>query len=237
MRGTWPGSWRWRCVAKRATLLDSYEPERMPVARTILMGSDRGFYFIGSPNCMLHLLRSAILPRLTKLVAHRSVGERVFQLLSQIWISYRTSPVVAGDRAAKAAQPGDHVPYALFDAGPSAGQSILTLLRGVDHHLLLFPGAGAPAAANRTQVEALLAHYQVDTQIHVIDRAQGALYTAYGVQEPTAFLVRPDGHIAWRGDLAQLDDLAAYMDRFYIRRESALLPRLVAVATYAKEKV
>ena len=52
--------------------------------------------------------------------------------------------------------------------------------------------------------------------MHVIGANETALREAYGVSEPTAFLIRPDGHIAWRG-AADLQGLTAYMDRFYTR--------------------
>ena len=50
----------------------------------------------------------------------------------------------------------------------------------------------------------------------MVGAKETALREAYGVDEPSAFLVRPDGHVAWRGAVS-LNDLASYMDRFYTR--------------------
>jgi 2-polyprenyl-6-methoxyphenol hydroxylase-like FAD-dependent oxidoreductase len=113
----WNLAWKLAHVVqgKVATkLLDSYELERIPVAKTILNGSDKGFSFIGSPNYFMHLLRSALLPRVTRFTSsNKWVGEKIFRLLSQTWIGYRKSPAVAGDRQNKRVQPGDRAPYAI----------------------------------------------------------------------------------------------------------------------------
>ena len=70
IQDAWNVAWKLALVVQGQAdekLLDSYEPERIPVAKTVLNGSDKGFSFIGSPNYALHLLRSALLPRITGL--------------------------------------------------------------------------------------------------------------------------------------------------------------------------
>lgn len=141
---------------------------------------------------------------------------------------------MGGDKNVKKARPGDRAPYIHFDGGEHAGESIFSRLRGVDHHLLLFPDQGASEETARAQTLSLLSSYSVKTQVHVIDAAQHALRRAYGVTSPTAFLIRPDGHIAWRG-AANLNVLAAYMDTFYTQlhateeREASRRPTLQGV--------
>ena len=215
IQDAWNLAWKLALMVKGQAaeeLLESYELERMPVAKAVLNGSDKGFSFIGSPNYLFHLLRSALLPRLTSLASRESVGKGVFKFLSQTWINYRKSPAVGGDKGAKRVKPGDRAPYAHL----TSGESVFSLLHGVDHHLLLFAGRGADVEAERARAEAQLNDYGVTTRVHVVGAKETALCEAYGVNEPTAFLVRPDGHVAWRGAVS-LDDLASYMDRFYTR--------------------
>ena len=219
IQDAWNLAWKLALVVKGQAaekLLESYEPERVPVAKAVLNGSDKGFSFIGSPNYVFHLLRSALLPHLTNLASLESVGRGVFKFLSQTWIGYRKSPAVGGGRGAKQVKPGDRAPYAHF----RTGESIFSLLQGVDHHLLLFVGQEADSKAERARAEATLNDYGITTRVHVIDINEAALRRAYGVNEPTAFLVRPDGHVAWRG-AASLDRLASYLDKFYTRRHTA----------------
>jgi hypothetical protein len=241
IQDAWNLAWKVALVVRgeaQATLLNSYEPERMPVARTLLNGTDRGFSVQASSNYVVHLFRSVVLPLVARLGSRDRLGARVFKLVSQTWINYRTSPAVAGDRSTTTAQPGDRAPYARFDAGPRAGESIFALLRGVDHHLLLFVGAAGQDETERwrVQAESLLAAYQVTTHTHTINGAQQTLHAAYGAQSPTAVLVRPDGHIAWRGLVTKMDALAVYMDRLYLHRRPAARPAAVPLATAPHER-
>ena len=203
IQDAWNIAWKLALVVKGQAdekLLDSYEPERIPVAKAVLNGSDKGFSFIGSPNYVFHLLRSALLPHVTTLASNKRVGKGIFKFLSQTWIGYRKSPAVGGDKANKV-RPGDRAPYAHFEDGTS----VFSLLDGVDHHLLVFADEAA-----REGLESLASQFAVDTKIHLIDVSQNALREAYGVTKPTAFFVRPDGHVAWRGSAADLGAFKAY---------------------------
>lgn len=218
IQDAWNLAWKLALVVRGeadVALLASYTPERLPVAKAILNGSDQGFSFISSPNYFLHLFRILLMPLLSGLAAKAQIGNRIFNLVSQTWISYRDSAAVAGELRRAVAQPGDRAPHALFTTGPHAGTSIFTVLRGVEHHLLLFADGSANAETLHSQVKSLLAPYALRIHIHLIDSTQRLLYKAYGVTTPTAFLIRPDGHIAWRGSVNQLAELTAYLDRFF----------------------
>lgn len=219
IQDAWNLAWKVALVVKGQAdekLLESYEPERMPVAKAVLNGSDKGFSFIGSPNYVFHLLRSALLPRLTGLASRKNVGKGIFKFLSQTWIGYRKSPAVGGDKNAKRVRPGDRAPYAHFNSG----ESIFSLLRGVDHHLLLFVENSGDGEVERARAKSLFTPYAFKTHIHVIDPAERSLREIYGVVTPSAFFIRPDGHIAWRGGIS-LHTLASYLDRFYTWRNAA----------------
>ncbi len=241
IQDAWNLAWKLALVVRGEAsemLLESYEPERVPVARTILNGSDRGFALQASPNPVARQLRYRLTPLLPLFTNNRWAGSQLFKLVSQTWIAYRDSEIVDGDRSSKAARPGDRAPHALFDTGPLAGQSIFSLLRGVDHHLLLFVGDAVGSKARRERIEWLLARYKIDAHVHVIDGAQRSLYNTYGVQSPTALLVRPDGHIAWRGAVqgeGEPQGLAAYLDRLFMRRDAAAEALSTAAEEYLKE--
>ena len=219
IQDAWNLAWKLALVVRgqaNTQLLESYEAERIPIAKAILNGSDRGFTFIGSSNRVFHLLRSTIVPRLSSVTSLNRVGKNVFKFISQTWIDYRKSPAVGGDKKAKKARPGDRTPYAHL----TTGESIFSTMRGVNHHLLLFVSE-AQAKQARTRLESCLTEFAVAIDVQVIDMAQHAVRDAYSINEPTALLIRPDGHIAWRGSLAKPDALTAYLDKFYVRRSTA----------------
>ena len=57
IQDAWNLAWKLALVVKGQAaeeLLESYELERIPVAKAVLNGSDKGFSFIGSPNYVFH---------------------------------------------------------------------------------------------------------------------------------------------------------------------------------------
>ncbi len=187
-------AWKLALVATgraRPLLLDSYEAERLPVARAVLRWTDRGFALETTRHPVVawirtHLAAPLIAP-LTRLNVARSA---VFKLFSQTWISYRHSPAVGGARAGR--------------RGPHPGDRVPVPRRGADarmHRLWLLEGGH-----RRTAVDRLLSRFCVDVSIEVAPRD--------GL--PLA-LIRPDGHIGYLGSPDDLDGLAAYLDRLYTR--------------------
>src|SRR5262245_28172444 len=77
-----------------AALLDSYEDERMPVARRLLNTTDRAFRLTVSDSWLAGLLRTRILARIAAFAMSR---ERIqgfgFRVVSQTGIHYRASPL------------------------------------------------------------------------------------------------------------------------------------------------
>ena len=85
-----------------AALLDSYEEERIPVARRLLNTTDRAFRLIVSDNWLAGLLRTEILARVAAFAMSRErIQSFAFRVVSQIGIHYRKSPSV--DIAGRAA--------------------------------------------------------------------------------------------------------------------------------------
>jgi len=215
--------WKLALVAKgqaHETLLDSYEAERMPFARAILNGSDRGFSLQVATNPATHRLKLFAVPLLFRLVSLTPPLRRTaFWFLSQLWTGYRESPAVAqSEPAKKGPKAGERAPYGFFEAGPDAGKSIFEKLAGPDHHLLLFEGLGpAGSEADRREIQDLLGRYRVPVVVHRIPAENRDLHERYGAKRSTLFLVRPDGHIAYRGGAADALGLETYLDRTFVR--------------------
>lgn len=221
--------WKLALVARgqaAETLLDSYEAERVPFARAILNGSDRGFRLVEIANPLATRFKIAAVPHLFGLLSRpRFLRRRLFWLVSQLWTSYRGSPAVAESPRRDRPRPGDRAPYGVFAAGPDAGTSLFARLAGVDHHLLLFEGPrpdGEGLAAAEQAVTALLDRYPAPVHLHPIPATERTLHERYGAHRPSLVLIRPDGHIAFRGEPAALADLGRCLDRFFLPHSDAL---------------
>jgi hypothetical protein len=200
-------------------LLASYEPERMAAADHILSLSDRVMDLETAPNPVLRFART----HLTALAARAisgvpPIGHRVAEFMSQLSIGYPDSPAVDTMDGASGLVAGERAPY-----GPLGdGRTTFDLFRGVDHHLLVVAGPGADAGLDR-DVAALRAVVAVAAPtIHttLVDPGQ-PLRERYDVRTPTAFPVRPDGHLGYRGRADQPRLLAAHLTRLYGARVHA----------------
>jgi 2-polyprenyl-6-methoxyphenol hydroxylase-like FAD-dependent oxidoreductase len=202
-------------------LLASYEAERRSAAISILAASDKGF-MLEAAVPVWRRARQWLLPVALRIVNKIPVvRDAPSMMLSQQWIRYRASPVVAGRSATRArVRPGDRAPDAVLAdglAGDAAAKRLFDLLHGVNHHLLVLQG-NMPRAQFATLALAaaeLSTNYRVAIQVHTLGREHVELHRAYHVGEAVVVLVRPDGHIGYRGSLAELPGLQEYLDCWY----------------------
>jgi 2-polyprenyl-6-methoxyphenol hydroxylase-like FAD-dependent oxidoreductase len=220
--------WKLALVTKglaRESLLDSYEAERIPFARSILNGTDRAFLLQVTADTAVQRLKIFFTPLLFRIAsALPPIRKRAFWFVSQLWTTYRSSPAVAqSGRVGKGPQAGERAPYGFFATGQDAGRSIFEKVRGLDHHLLLFEGGRLEAALpdsarTRERLQALIGAYEAPVGLHVVAPGNRSLHTRYGVDSPTLILVRPDGHIAYRGPADDPDALGSYLDGLFVGR-------------------
>ena len=221
-------AWKLAAVVKGEAgprLLDSYEAERLPVARRVLSVTDRLFSLEVTDNPLLKKFRTVLMPGLLNLTRRsRAVGGLLFGIISQVRVGYRGSPIVAdgGGFGRKAPKPGDRAPYGLLEDGTS----LYDVLRGTGHHALLFDGLGGfggPPAGSRGEVSDLLGRYRAPFEVHVVGAKNRGLHELYGAKGPSVFLIRPDGHVAYRGPLSDAFCLERYLDGLFAK-ESAEPP-------------
>ncbi|PYR72447.1 MAG: FAD-dependent oxidoreductase [Acidobacteria bacterium] len=97
-----------------ASLLDSYEPERMAFARRLVATTDRAFTGVTSSGRVARLLRLHVVPRLVPpLFSLQAVRRYMFRTVSQTSITYRGSRLSEGQ--AGTVQGGDRLPWVTLD--------------------------------------------------------------------------------------------------------------------------
>nr|AGI62225.1 AbeX1-like monooxygenase [uncultured bacterium] len=215
-------AWKLALVARDEAppaLLDTYEPERTAVARTVLRRTDRGFALEVTSNPVAVWLRANLMARTIGVVARqRPVRRGVFRMLSQTWIAYRGGVAVGPGRAGRGGPaPGDRAPHAPLEKGES-GAGVLDLLRSPGYHLLVFTAAGESVCAELA--EALRARYRAAVGVREIPPGEAAARRAYGVRGSALVLLRPDGHLALIADTgpAGRGALTTHLDGVLLRR-------------------
>jgi len=118
-------AWKLAAVLQRradATLLASYEPERIAFARRLVNTTDRAFTFASRDGALARYVRVDAMPLLMpRLMARASVKRYLFRTVSQTLIRYRGGPLAEG-RAGRV-RGGDRLPWVPADGGGEATTS------------------------------------------------------------------------------------------------------------------
>ncbi|MFI5763102.1 FAD-dependent monooxygenase [Streptomyces sp. NPDC051563] len=170
-------------------LLDTYEAERRPVAAEVLKSTSAMTGMILGQTRWARMLRDQIfVPLLNRPLVQRLVWEKS----SQLTLTYRRGPLGGGLPYGRGSRPGDRVPDL---AGTGRDGTVTRLYAHLPAHWgLLVPVGGAPGGW-----EAIAGRH--------LGAGSVATLRVSAVSGGTAALVRPDGHLAWRGTSpADLDE-------------------------------
>ncbi len=188
-------------------LVDSYEDERLPVARRLLSTTDQAFRIVVSDNPLAGLLRTQVIARIAAFAMRREAIQRfAFRTISQTGIHYRESPLSesAAPQPRHAPQAGDRFPWLHLELTP--GGPVEDLFEKLDDTVfnLLVIGQPADAAASLAgelvRVHAIPAGSPNEQQLA---RAE--------IPRPSFYLLRPDGHVGLCGARFELATVERYL--------------------------
>jgi 2-polyprenyl-6-methoxyphenol hydroxylase-like FAD-dependent oxidoreductase len=227
IQDAWNLGWKLALVSRGAArdhLLDTYELERWPVGRFLLRYTDRIFGVLTramSPGRVASWAREQVMMRvLPGVMASASFRSAAFHFISELGIRYRRSPLSeeGSPPLRKGPRPGDRLP----DASPTIDGSAVSLQRAVvgPRFTLLLCGDEWMRAE---QVADRLVEYSGVLQVRRISsRAEpgalvdtsGSILALLGNRQGAHYLVRPDGHVAYRASGLDLDGLCSYLNRW-----------------------
>jgi 2-polyprenyl-6-methoxyphenol hydroxylase-like FAD-dependent oxidoreductase len=174
-----------------AGLLDSYEPERIAFAQRLVATTDRAFTAVISTSGLARVLRTRVVPLLAPLLFRIPALRRLaFRTVSQIMVNYRDCALNAGQ--AGELRGGDRLPWVEVGAarvadaaGDIRGEFNFAALTSLDWQIHVYGEAppGLPRACDDWGI-----------QLHVFKWRTPMKHA--GLEQNSAYLIRPDGYIA-----------------------------------------
>lgn len=179
-------AWKLAAVLKgeaQPTLLDTFEPERLAFARQLVATTDRGFTLVTRRGFAARLLRTRLLPLIAPLLLRLQLFRLfLFRTVSQININYRNSALSKG--VVGELRGGDRLPWVPLASGGDNFAPLTSV--GWQVHVYGEPEGGLATACGER-----------DLPLHVF--AWETAMSRAGLKRDAAYLIRPDGYIAWAG--------------------------------------
>ncbi len=181
-----------------ASLLDSYEPERIAFARRLVATTDRAFTGVTSSGTIARLMRLHVVPFvIPSLFALKTVRRYMFRTVSQTMINYRGRSLSEGQ--AGPVHAGDRLPWVKVDVNGIDADNFgpLTSLSWQVHVY----GKAVP------QIQALCDERKLS--LHVFPWRPEMRRA--GLRRNAIYLVRPDGYVALADPAGRAMAITSYL--------------------------
>jgi hypothetical protein len=204
-----------------AALLDTYEQERVPVAKRLLETTDRAFQIVVADGWLGSLFRTRILAAVAaRAMKFERVRQLAFRTIAQLGISYPASSLSQAlpglPKDAPAA--GERFPWMRLKLEPNGpAEDLFEHLDDTKFNLLMI-GQSPIAPGTLDDFGGLL-------RIHTIaaDPANNAELGRAKVPQPSFYLLRPDGHVGLCGARLEVAELRRYLaEHAHLRAQGAL---------------
>jgi 2-polyprenyl-6-methoxyphenol hydroxylase-like FAD-dependent oxidoreductase len=227
-------AWKLALVAKglaKEGLLETYHEERQPVAEWLVDATSHGTAMVTNQNPLVAAFRG----QATRLMAAvPMVGNKLRNTLSELEINYRGSTIsreaeYVGSKWGRkeGVRAGERAPDGVVWVGGEQ-RRLSEYLRKCQFHLLLFDN-GDRAASNKLAklLRLVRRSHQAMVQSLLISRStqneeksdglvlmdiEKELHRLYGATQPAAYIIRPDGYVAYRSKPVDQVELLNYLD-------------------------
>lgn len=220
-----------------ATLLDTYNIERLPIAKTLLSGTDRSYRTVLHPG---ELQQNAVRLIGPFLIGQKSISSKIIHTISEVEISYKeTSPIVEDSGRNDGPTAGERAPSApIVRYQDKSTVELFDIFRGTHWTFLLLGGPKATVQTYQklTDIGNTVSEQYGQTVIpHLVINAalppdflnwngstlmdsERYLHDKYGASSACLYLIRPDWYIGFRGDLSDASQLQTYLNSILIQR-------------------
>ena len=182
------------------SLLDTYEPERIGFARSLVSTTDRAFTGLVGQGAVGEFTRKIVAPLVFGVATRFSQGRHaIFRTISQIRIHYPDSPLSQG--LSGEVDGGDRLSW----TGPPA-QDNFEPLRSLDWQAHVYGEAHGDLEAACRELHLPLHSFQWNDCVQETGLKRDALY-----------LVRPDGYIALASSEQSANNLRTFVEQFHLR--------------------
>ncbi len=176
-----------------AFLLDTYEPERIAFARTLIASTDRAFQVMVNRSGPAQFLRTWVLPRVAPLaMGVGALRQLAFRTLSQTRVHYQDSALSVGK--AGDVRGGDRLPWAGFN---------FDVLKSLDWQVHVYGMVRAEVRSLCSRLELAVHSWPWSPECAKAGFAEDALY-----------LVRPDGHVALADESQSCEQLEEFWHKW-----------------------
>jgi 2-polyprenyl-6-methoxyphenol hydroxylase-like FAD-dependent oxidoreductase len=193
-------AWKLAAVLKgdaTASLLDSYESERIAFAQRLVATTDRVFTIVTKRGLLARFVRTKVAPILAPWLFRLPPLRRFFfRTVSQIGVNYRNSPLSAG--IGGSVRGGDRLPW--VETAPGKDNFIPLASLAWQVHLYGKPKRGVAEACAELRLP-----------LHLFPWLP-AMRQA-GLKNAALYLIRPDGYVALADPQADAERLRHYLAR------------------------
>jgi 2-polyprenyl-6-methoxyphenol hydroxylase-like FAD-dependent oxidoreductase len=190
-------AWKLAAVLKGtapASLLDTYEPERIAFARRLVETTDRAFTVVTRRGPIARRVRTRVVPFIApRLFQFGPTRRFMFRTLSQIVVNYRHSSLSAG--VAGSVHGGDRLPWVAL----TGGGDNFTPLTSLNWQVHVYGAVRTNVAETCAQLGLPLHSFSWQREMAAAGLVDGALY-----------LLRPDGYIALADPTSDPERLRRY---------------------------
>jgi 2-polyprenyl-6-methoxyphenol hydroxylase-like FAD-dependent oxidoreductase len=185
-----------------ASLLDTYEPERIGFARSLVATTDRAFTGLVGEGAVGEFTRKLVVPLMFSVATRFSLGRHaLFRTISQTRIHYPDSPLSQG--IAGEVHGGDRLPWT---GAKATSQENFEALCSLDWQAHVY---GA--------VEKELEGTCRELHLPLHEFAFGDGEEVAGIERNALYLVRPDGYVALASSDQNVGKLKAFAEQFQLR--------------------